>query len=167
MGDDQIGGFDQGLHPGNVDRLAGHHGVRDASQPRDVGGNGDTWLLQSAINTGDIADVSSRVEAEGDNPNLDDLVLASIETSCLGIDNDAAHWKAGPRRICDGTRLQLPQNAIATRLFKPAGHLDFVRDASHIVCGRRLGFPFRLPHLPRSKQVELLLHATYLALAGA
>lgn len=63
--------------------------------------------------------------------------------------------------------LQFPQNAIAADFFEPADHLDFVREASHIVCGRGLSFHFRLPNLPRSEQVELLLHAIYLALTSA
>ncbi|MGJ7042333.1 hypothetical protein J2Y63_005615 [Shinella sp. BE166] len=67
----------------------------------------------------------------------------------------------------DGARLQFPQNAIATRLFEAADHVDFVPDTSHIACGRRLGLHFRLSRLPRSEQVELLLHATYLALTSA
>lgn len=135
VGNDQIGGLDQGLHPSDVDQLAGHHGVRDT------------------------ADVSGFVEAEGDDPDLDDFVLTSMETSRLGIDNCAPPWKARAGCVGDGTRLQLPRNAIATRLFKPAHHVDLILSTLHAFPRDRLDLRLGLPCLPRTEQAELLLHA--------
>jgi hypothetical protein len=42
-------------------------------------------LLQSTIDTGDIAAIAGRVECERDSTDLDDLVLAMIEPGGLGV----------------------------------------------------------------------------------
>jgi hypothetical protein len=68
--DDQIGRFDKSPYPGNVDYLAGHHVVVDAGHPRDVGGDGDIRLLQSAIDISDIADVSGFMGPEQEQSEI-------------------------------------------------------------------------------------------------
>lgn len=100
MGDDEIGRLDQSLFPGDVDHLAGHHGVIDAGQPRDVSRNGGTRLPQTTVDARCIAHIPGLIETEGDDTDLDDFVLAGVEGCGL---RDAPQWKAGPWRIRDGT----------------------------------------------------------------
>ncbi len=69
VGDDEIRRPNDRLDCSNIDRLAGDHGIGNTGQPGDVGWNGNGRLLQTAINSDHIADLTLCVVVNATSPS--------------------------------------------------------------------------------------------------
>ncbi|MOA50479.1 hypothetical protein D3C78_1734940 [compost metagenome] len=83
-----------------------------------------------------------------------------IEAGGLGVEDDADERKLRARRGHDGTRLELLQNAVATRRLQMIDHGPGAHAGSR-ACGRALGACALVVRIGRSKHVVLQCHQPF------
>lgn len=113
----------QSLH---VDYLPGDHLVSDPGQFGDFWRDRICGLLQAAIDAGNISDHALFTGRKSDQPDLDDFVVAVVETGRLGIENNAVERKPWPSARCRQARFKLLQDAVAAGRHEMIDHLLLV-----------------------------------------
>ena len=87
--DHPLGALEHGFDAGLVERLARDHLVGDAVDRHRLGGNRPTRIVEAVIDPGDAVDCAAlRIEIEGQQRKLDELVAARIRSRRLGVDDE-------------------------------------------------------------------------------